>query len=442
MNRRKLSVTIVGAGSRRTPALVGSLVEHKERFPLEKLIFFDINLDRVNEMRDYIKLTMEKYYPEVELVFTENEKEAYTDIDFAFCQMRAGNTPMRSLDEKIPLKYGLVGQETCGPGGFAYGMRSIQPMIDMVNSIRKYSPEAWILNYTNPAAIVAVALDKVFPNDKRIMNICDQPFSMLKSFAKILKVKQEDIVPKYFGLNHFGWFTELYHTKTKRDLLPELKKYLSKHEFKPYNAEQREASWLETYKNVNKMLYFFPEYLPNTYLQYYFFPEEIVAESNPDYTRADEAAEGREKQVLDICKQASNQKSLKNIPFLTGPVHGRMMVEVAESIAYDLNSIFIVMARNEGIIPDLPDDAIIEKEAKLTKNGAVMEPMGKIPTFYKGLLVNQYAYEKLTAEAYLEKDYQKALQALTLNRTVINPKKAKLVLDDLMEANKDYWYLK
>src|SRR5699024_1911136 len=151
------------------------------------------------------------------------------------------------------------------------------------------------------------------------------------------------------------------HTKTKKDLLPELKEYLTKHEFKPYNAEQRETSWLETYKNVNKMLSFFPDYLPNTYLQYYFFPEEIVKESNPDYTRADEASKGREKQVLDICKKASEQNSLENIPFLTGPVHGRMMVEVAESIAYDLNYIFIVMARNEGIIPDLPDDAMIEK---------------------------------------------------------------------------------
>lgn len=442
MNRKKQNVTIVGAGSTRTPALIGSLINFKERFPLKKLTLFDISKDRIDVQRDYIQLMMEKYYPEAELVFTDDEDQAYIDVDFVFVQMRVGNFEMRSLDEKIPLKYGLVGQETCGPGGFAYGMRSIGPMIDMVKKIREYSKDAWILNYTNPAAIVAVALDKVFPDDKRILNICDQPYSMLKSFSKILDVEQHDIEPGYFGLNHFGWFTKLYHRPTEEDLMPKLKAYLQEHEFKPYNAEQREASWLETYKNVNKMLSFFPEYLPNTYLQYYFFPDEIAKESNPSFTRADEAKEGREKKVLDICKKAKEQNSLEGLPFLVGEVHGNMMVEVAESIAYDLRKVFVVIVRNEGIICNLPEDAMVECAGELTKDGAVGYPVGKVDTFYEGLLMNQYAYEKLTVEAYLESNYQKALQALTLNRTIVNPEKAKLVLDDLMEANKDYWYLR
>lgn len=442
MNRKKQIVTIVGAGSTRTPALIGSLIKLKERFPLKKLILFDTDIGRVNTQKDYISLMMEEHYPETEIVFTDNEKKAYADVEYVFCQMRVGNFEMRSHDEKIPLKYDLVGQETCGPGGFAYGMRSIGAMIDMVKSIRKYTKDAWILNYTNPAAIVGFALDKVFPDDEKILNICDQPYSMLKSFAKILDVEQYYIKPRYFGLNHFGWFTNLYYTPTGEDLLPKLKEYLTSHEFKPYNAEQREASWLETYKNVNKMLSFFPEYLPNTYLQYYFFPDEIVKGSNPDYTRADEAKIGREKKVLDICRKAKEQKSLEGLPFLVGEVHGNMMVEVAESIAYDLKEVFVIMARNEGIIPNLPEDAIVEAAGELTKDGALIYPIGKIDTFYKGLLEGQYAYETLTVEAFLESDYEKALQALTLNRTIVNPKKAKLVLDNLMKVNKDYWYLK
>ena len=97
---------------------------------------------------------MDEYYPETELIFTDDEDKAYVDVDYVFVQMRVGNFEMRSFDEKIPLKHGLVGQETCGPGGFAYGMRSIKPMVHMVNNIREYSKDAWILNYTNPAAIV------------------------------------------------------------------------------------------------------------------------------------------------------------------------------------------------------------------------------------------------------------------------------------------------
>lgn len=442
MERKKQSVTIVGAGSTRTPALIGSLINFKDRFPLRRLTLYDVDINRVEAQRDYIQLMMDEYYPEVELIFTHDEDKAYIDVDYVFVQMRVGNFEMRSLDEKIPLKHGLVGQETCGPGGFAYGMRSINPMIHMVKKIREYSENSWILNYTNPAAIVAVALDKVFPDDKKILNICDQPYSMLKSFAKILEVDQDDIEPGYFGLNHFGWFTKLYHTPTREDLMPKLKDYLKNHEFKPYNAEQREASWLETYKNVNKMLSFFPEFLPNTYLQYYFFPDEIVRESDPNFTRADEAKQGREKKVLDILEKARKQKSLEGLPFLVGEVHGNMMVEVAESIAYDLKRVFVVIVRNDGIIPNLPEDAMIECAGELTKDGAIGYPVGKVDTFYEGLLMNQYAYEKLTVEALLESNYEKALQALTLNRTVINPQKAKDVLDDLMEANKEYWYLK
>ncbi|MGF7058782.1 6-phospho-alpha-glucosidase [Brassicibacter mesophilus] len=442
MSRKKQVVTIVGAGSTRTPALIGSLVNLKERFPLKKLILFDIDKSRIDVQKHYIRLVMNKHYPDVELLFTDDEDKAYIGTDYVFCQMRAGNFEMRSYDEKIPLKHDLVGQETCGPGGFAYGMRSITPMIEMVKKIREYSQEAWILNYTNPAAIVAVALDKMFPNDRRILNICDQPYSMIKSFAKILDVDMYDIEPRYFGLNHFGWFTKLYHTPTGEDLIPKLKEHLTDHEFKPFNAEQRDPSWLETYKNVNKMMAHFPKYVPNTYLQYYFFSDEIVEKSNPEFTRADEARIGREKQVLDICRKAKEQDSLEGLPLLTGQVHGNMMVEVAESIAYDLKKVFVVMVRNEGIIPNLPKDAMVECAGALTQNGAEAYPYGEVETFYKGLLENQYAYEKLTVEACLETDYEKALQALTLNRTVVNPNKAKAVLDDLMEVNSKYWNLK
>ncbi|MBU5593203.1 6-phospho-alpha-glucosidase [Clostridium sp. MSJ-4] len=442
MERKKQVVTIVGAGSTRIPALIGSLIHYKKEFPLQKLVLFDIDMNRIEALRHYIELTMEKYYEGVELVFTDKEDEAYIGTDYVFCNMRAGNFEMRSLDEKIPLKYDLVGQETCGPGGFAYGMRSIGAMIDMVKKVREHSKDAWILNYTNPAAIVAVALDKVFPEDKKILNICDQPYSMIRSFAKILEVDMYDIEPRYFGLNHFGWFTKLYYAPTGEDLIPKLKEFLIGNEFRPYNAEQREQSWLDTYKNVNKMLSFFPEYLPNTYLQYYFFPEEIVKGSNPNYTRSDEALNGREREVLELCKKAKEQNSLDGIPLLAGAVHGNMMVEVAESIAYDLKKVFVIMTRNEGIIPNLPKDAMIEVAGELTKTGIDPYEVGEVDTFYKGLIEGQYAYEKLTVESVLECNYEKALQALTLNRTVVNPVKAKAVLDDLMEANKDYWYLK
>ena len=433
-------ITITGAGSARTPALVGSLVKLKERFPLKKIIFYDIDMERTSKMEDYIRLVLKTYFPETEVLFTTDPDVAYKNTDFVFCQMRVGKNEMRSLDEKIPLKYGLVGQETCGPGGFAYGMRSLGDMIEMVNQVRKHSKDTWILNYTNPAAIVALGLDKVFPDDKRILNLCDQPYSLMRSFAKILGVEQSILRATYFGLNHFGWFTELKGTDGV-DYYESLKTYLRDYDFKPYNAEQRSKSWLDTYLRVNKYMNFFDEYIPTTYLQYYFFSEEIVAESDPNYTRADEAKDSREKEVWDICSKAIGTDSVEDIEIITNSVFGDLMVELAESIAYDLHNEFILMSRNNDIITNFSKDAIVEVAGTVGKDGANPYKYGNIKPFYKGLMEAQHAYELLTVEAFLEKNYTKALQALTLNRTVVNPEKAKAVLDDLMEANKDYWYL-
>ena len=421
--------------------IVGTLVNYKERFPLSKIIFYDIDKDRMGLMEAYNRLVLKCRYPKCQVVFTTDEEEAYRNTDFIFCQMRVGKTSMRSLDEKIPLRYGLVGQETCGPGGFAYGMRSLGAMKQMVEKVRSYSKDTWILNYTNPAAIVALGLDRMFPDDKHILNLCDQPFSLMKSYSKILEVPQERLRARYFGLNHFGWFTELKDTDGK-DYFNALRSYLKNHDFKPFNAEQRSKSWLDTYVRVNKYMKLLDEYIPTTYMQYYMFPEEIVAESDPNYTRAEESRDSREKDVFDICARAVGKDNMDGLDMLTNSVFGNLMVEVAESIAYDLNNEFIVMVKNRGIIDNFEPEAIIEVAGTIGKEGAMGYPYGTIKPFYKGLMEGQYAYELLTVEAFMEEDYTKALMALTLNRTVVDPSKAKAVLDDLMAANKDYWILR
>ena len=411
----------------------------KDRFPVNKLIFFDPDLNRFEKIREYCLLVLKTYMPDTEVIVTDDMDIAYDSVDFVFCSMRVGGSEMRSLDEKIPLKHGVVGQETCGPGGFAYGLRSIGDMIEMVNHVRKYSKDTWILNYTNPAAIMAIALDKYFPDDKRILNICDQPYSMMVSFAKILNRSMYDLRARYFGLNHFGWFSELYDTDGK-DYFEELKSYFKDHGFKPYNAEQRSKSWLDTYLRVNKMLKVFPDYIPNTYLQYYFYKDEIVEESDPSYTRADETMDSREKEVWEITSLAINKDSMDDIPLLTSPVFGAMMIEVAESIAHDLHNEFILIVKNDNLIPNFTQEAFVEVAGTLGKDGPNPFPYGEIEPFYKGLMENQYAYELLTVEAYMENSYTKALQALTLNRTISTVEQAKAILDDLNEANKKYWY--
>lgn len=438
MKNKKSRIVLVGGGSTWSPGILKAMTTHLNEFPIEEIKLYDIDGERQEVIGEFAKILFKEEAPEVKVSYTTDEEEAYRDVDFVFCQMRTGGFDMREKDEKIPMKYGVIGQETCGPGGFAYGLRSIRDMVQMVNSVRQYSPDAWILNYTNPAAIVALALDKIFPEEERILNICDQPVNLLRSFASLIDYDADKLEPVYFGLNHYGWFTHLYDEDGK-DRMPEIKDIILNGGFRPVDAEQRDQSWLDTYAMVEDMLIDFPDYLPNTYLQYYLYPEYKFSKLDPNRTRTDEVREGREKKVFEECRRIVENGTAKDSTVVHNDAHGDMMVEVAGSIFHNLRKTYVVMVRNNGIVSNLPDDSMIEVAASLSINGPHPYAVGPIDTFYKGLIESQHGYEKLTVEAYMEGSYTKALQALTLNRTVVDAKKARQVLDALIEANKEYW---
>ncbi len=435
---KKNNIVIVGGGSTWTPGLLQSLSKKKESFPLARLVMYDVDAQRQQAIGEFAKVLFKERYPELDFEYTTDKEVAFKDMDFVFCQMRTGGYAMREKDEKIPLSFGVIGQETCGAGGFAYGMRSIRDMIQLVNDVRKRSPKAWILNYTNPAAIVAEALNREFPNDKKILNICDQPVNLLRSYGSLLGRDPYEFEPVYFGLNHFGWFTHLYD-REGNDLVPVIKDIVNERGFIPVDAEQRDKSWLDTYATVKDMVADFPDYLPNTYLQYYYYPEYKAKKLNPDFTRANEVMNGREKRVFEECRRIAEAGTAENSSVVHNDAHGDMIVEVAESIAFNKNRIYIIITENNGLVANIQDDAMVEVAATLGINGPRPFGVGKIGTFYKGMMEQQLAYEKLTVDAYFEGSYNKALQALTLNRTIVDAKKARKILDALIEANKGYW---
>lgn len=435
---KKYKVVIVGGGSTWTPGLLKSLCEKKNEFPMEELRMYDINAERQAVIGEFAKVLFAEEYPDLKFLYTTDKAQAYKEADFVFCQIRSGGFDMRMLDEQIPLAHGVVGQETCGAGGFAYGLRSIPDMIQIVRDAKTYANDPWILNYTNPAAIVAVALERVFPGDKKIVNMCDQPVNLLQSFAKVLGVRRQDIIPEYVGLNHFGWFTKLTD-RDGNDLLAPLREKILSEGFLPADAAERDASWLHTYAMVQTIMRDFPDYVPNTYLQYYLYPEQVVAQLDPDHTRTEEVRNGREKRVFTQCRQAARQGSTKGLTIAKSEVHADMIVEVASSIAFDKGELFIMITRNNGTVSNFHEDAMVETAAHVGANGVTAVPFGKIDVFMKGLMEGQYAYEHLTVDSYFEGSYKKALQALTLNRTLVDAQKAKAVLDDLIDANQGYW---
>lgn len=437
---KKYILAVAGGGSTYTPGIIRSLMDRLEDLPLSEIRFYDIDGERQSKVVVAAKAVIAEYTDSILVTDTTDPQTAFENADFVFAQMRVGKYALRELDEKIPLSHNVVGQETCGPGGLAYGLRTIAPMIELIDYVEQYAKEtAWIVNYSNPASIVAEGVRKLRPK-ARVLNICDMPVATMRNIAAILGVEREELVVDYFGLNHFGWFTRLEVDGIDR--LAEVREHVYKHgllteDVSKIDYRHADSSWIKTFKNIKLIMDHFPEYLPNPYLQYYLFPDHIVETSNKDYTRANEVMDGREKTLFETVEKFEETGILED-SFAVG-VHGTFIVDVTVSIAQNLGKRYVVMTENNGTIPNLPADAMIEVPAFITADGPKPEFVGDIPYFYKAMIEQQLASEKILVEAIIEGSYEKALQAFTLNKTLPSAKVAKAVLDDLIAANKDFW---
>ena len=435
---KKFSIVVAGGGSTFTPGIVLMLLENLEKFPIRQIKFYDNDAERQEIIAKACDIIIKEKAPDINFVYTTDPETAFTDVDFVMAHIRVGKYAMREKDEKIPLKHGVLGQETCGPGGIAYGMRSIGGVIELVDFMEKYSPNAWMLNYSNPAAIVAEATRRLRPNSK-ILNICDMPIGIEIRMAEMLGLKsRKDMVIRYFGLNHFGWWTDI-RDKHGKDLMPELKEKVAKIGYNvEIEGENTEASWNDTFTKARDVFAVDPTTLPNTYLKYYLFPDYVVEHSNPNHTRANEVMEGREKFVFGECRTIAEKGTAKDSKLHVDD-HASYIVDLARAIAYDTKERMLLIVENDGALSNFDPTAMVEVPCLVGSNGPEKIVQGKIPQFQKGLMEQQVSVEKLTVEAWIEGSYQKLWQAITLSRTVPSAKVAKAILDDLIEANKDFW---
>lgn len=437
---KKSSVLIAGGGSTYTPAIIKMLMANLDRFPIRKLKLYDIDKERQDIVANAARIIVKEEAPEIEFLATTDPEEAYTDVDIVMAHIRVGGLPMRRLDEKIPLKYGLVGQETCGPGGIAYGMRSIGGMLDNIDYMTKYSPNAWMLNYSNPASIVAEACRVLRPT-ARVINICDMPIGLEDRMSKMVGLKSRyELVVRYFGLNHFGWYTSITD-KEGNDLLPAIKAYIAE---KGYVVDENEytfdnrASWKVTHLKARDLQRIEPDFVTNTYLKYYLFPDDEVAHANPEYTRADEVIDGREKSVFGACREIAAKGTARD-SLIRNDNHATFIVDLAHALINNTKERMLLIVENKGAIENFDSDAMVEIPCLVGSDGPEPLSIGKIPTFQKGLMEEQVAVEKLVVEAWATHSYQKLWQALTLSKTVPSAGVAKKVLDDLIEVNREYW---
>ncbi|MDT2571366.1 6-phospho-alpha-glucosidase [Enterococcus raffinosus] len=438
---KKFSVVIAGGGSTFTPGIVMMMLDNLERFPLRTLKLYDNDGDRQGVLGEALEILLREQAPEIEFIYTTDPETAFTDVDFCMAHIRVGKYAMREKDEKVPLRHGVFGQETCGPGGIAYGMRSITGMLEIIDYMEKYSPDCWMLNYSNPAAIVAEAC-RVLRPDSKVLNICDMPVGTLRRMSQIVGKKPEELEVRYFGLNHFGWWTSV-KDKEGHEYIDQIRNYVSEHGYLTQievDTQHTDPSWQETHKKAKDILAITPDYLPNTYLKYYLYPDYVFEhmKDHPEFTRANEVMQGREKNVFDHARQIIANGSAEGIAFDID-AHATFIVDLARAIAFNTHERMVMIVENNGAIANFPDDAMVEVPCIVGTDGPEALAQGQIPAFQQALMFQQVTVEKLVVEAYVENSYQKMWQALTLSKTVPSAQVAKELLDDLIVENGDTW---
>jgi len=458
-----MKLTFIGAGGVRTPLVVQSILAFQDQLPIDTVCLMDINSERLELIKLACKPRLAKGI-NFKFEWTTNVREAIKGADYIVTTFREGFIESRVIDEQVPLKYGVLGQETTGPGGFAMALRTIPVIIDYVNLIKDLAPNAWLINFTNPAGIVTEAITKAAGFENAV-GICDNPAGMLRGAAQILNVDPNLLFPDYYGINHLGWLRGLY--LHGRNVIPDLLKgsaaideylehiHFTREEIAVHGCIPNEYNYFyyhprESVENLinsgisralqilpfNKELYSSlarirdeegdPSKIHAVYLHYldqrqgtYMSLEtgRSVTPESMDLIEKQDAAE-----VLDESAEGYSAVALNVIKALT-----------------DKPKLMILNVPNRNAIPGMGEEAVVETTC-LVGNG-VIRPFaaGKIPKENLGLLQSVKAYEQLTIQAAVEKSYDLALRALSIHPLVPSFKIAKLILDDYIKQHGDYF---
>ena len=419
---KEITVTVIGSGSTYCPELVDGFLKAQDSLKLKKISFMDIDERKRNIVGNLCIRMLEKAGVDCEVVLTDDVDTALQGADFVVTQIRVGKLPARHLDESIPKKYGLIGQETTGIGGMFKALRTIPVIKHICDRIEAICPDAWLINFTNPSGIIT----EFVLNHTNVKNIglCNVPIDMLDD---VKEITGEDVDIEYVGLNHLSWITSV--KKNGEELLPGL----IESGFSPkVMANIKDDGFdLECLKAVQG--------LPSSYLQYYYCREaKLEHQRTDDKTRAQVCME-IEEQLLEMY----NDEELCIKPALLdkrgGHKYSLAAVSLINSLANDVNDIQVVNVKNNGTLDFLDDDAIIEAPSVIGADGA--KPI-KVENFTNqhiiALMRVVKAYEKFTVEAATTGSDEAAIKGLLVHPLVGDWEKATKCYAEMKEAHKDY----
>ena len=422
-----MKISIIGGGSTYTPELMEGLIKYSKELDIDLVVLLDIpeaseKFETVSELCDRM---LEKSGRPFKLLWTYDEKKALWDADFVIQQFRPGGLDGRIRDEKIPLKYGLIGQETTGVGGFASALRAFPIVEKYINLIECVAPNAFVINFTNPSGMVSEFILNYLGYEKAI-GLCNVPINIVNAIAEKFKVSRDKVFLKYYGLNHLSWVE-----KVEVDGIDETEKVLEE-VYKPENIPS-EGLDAEILKSLRMIL--------NPYMRYYYmtpemFEEEIKAEKS-EGTRG-EVVKKLEKELLEIYSNKELKEKPVQLSKRGGALYSTAAVELIRDLHIGNRGIHILNVKNNGAISNLPGDYVLEIPVLVKKSGTASIYLGEAAKLTIGLIHTIKNFERLTIEAHIESSREKALQALLTHPLGPRGKQAKQLLDEIIEANKKW----
>jgi 6-phospho-beta-glucosidase len=437
-----VKLVILGGGGFRVPLVHASLLADPDRL-VDELVLQDVHVQRLRAIAAVLDQQAQgaAWRPKVRMV--TSLPDALAGADMVFSAIRVGGLQGRSLDERIPLRHGLMGQETVGPGGICYGLRTVPVAMEIAAQVAKLAPDAWVINFTNPAGMVTEAMSSVLGD--RVIGICDSPVGLCRRVAAALGVSADSASFDYVGLNHLGWLRSV--TVGGRDRLPELfddeTALTSFEEGKLFGAQ-----WLRTLRAV-----------PNEYLHYYYFARETLEQMHQQETTRGEFLRGQQRTFYERIDQDptaalrlwQETRSERENTYLRegraaagmgeraacdmdGAGYEQVALRLMNSIAGNRQDKLILNVRNRGVVAGMADDSVVEVPCLVDANGP--RPLGTSPLdpHSLGLILQVKATEQAAIRAATSRSRSDALFAMATHPLVDSVAAAAQTLDEYVAA--------
>jgi len=423
----RIKLAYIGGGSTRAPGTMASFIHQGENFNGSEVVLIDLDPERLDLVRTIATKMARARGLDVCVHATTDRRAGLADCDAVLSSYRPGGFPARHLDESIPLKHGVIGQETQGPGGFFMALRSIHVMQGIIADMEAVCPNARLFNYTNPVNIVAEAVTHhcAIPT----VSLCEGPIIFPRGLAQQAGLDPEKVDAPMVGLNHNGW--SVHPRYNGQDMMPLVRESYAQ-QSREHGADARDLRMLRLADAMGA--------LPASYWQYYYYRDEVLAElrAKPT-TRAQDIMVAAPDYWAHYEEQARSEAPVLNPARSRGGIHElELAFDVMDALYNDRNEVWPVNVPNRSALPGFPDDLVVEVPGRVNANGIEPLPQPPLPRHVSGLVEMLAEYQALTAEAAWTGGRREAVRALASNPLCYSLPTAERLYDEMAAAHRQH----